>query len=429
MSTLGSMSTAISGLEAYGQQLAIVSDNIVNASTVGFKSSRGEFQSVLADAIGGSATSNNQAGRGTRIGGVTGQFTQGNIKSTERGTDLAVTGNGFFVLDSSAKGRVYTRDGAFRFDKEGWLTSLDGAKVQAYQASPEGTITGKLGDLRIPFDTIPAKPSNKIQIHMNLDARKLAMPNFDPRRPDETSQFTTATQVFDSVGNAHAVQLYFNKSSEGSWEWRAMIDGADIDGGNPEEKMLMAEGELEFDQLGQLMSSSQSLVNTSFSGGAIPDQELFFDFGDSLDEEGTGQKGTTQYGSKSATFRNVQDGFSAGQLLDTGIDSDGIVRGIYTNGLDRVLGQVALARFEATERLGRTGENQFKENMTSGQAIVGKANDNGIGGVLNRSLEQSNVDIAKEFVTMIQAQRGFQASAKSITTANEMLGEVMSFIK
>jgi len=426
MGVISSMATAISGLEANGQALGVISDNIVNSNTTGFKASRGEFQSILAADMTSGAGS--EMGRGTSLGGITTLFTQGSITKTDRGTDVAVNGNGFFVLKGDSRGMSYTRDGAFRFDKDGWLTNLNGMKVQAYGASPEGKVTGRLGDVRIPFNSIPAKSTSKIEMHVNLDARVPVAPPLDPARPDETTQFTSSVQVFDSIGNAHAVGVYYNKTSDSTWEWAAMTDGANLAGGTQGQPTAIAQGTLVFDAEGKLFSSEQSLVNTSFANGAIPDQQIQFDFGSpaGVGLDGAGKDGTTQFGSKSAMFRNVQDGFSAGYLTDTNIDGDGLITGVYTNGQNRLLGQLALARFEASERLSKMGENQFRETVGSGQPNIGKPNSNGRGVLMTKSLEGSNVDLAKEFVDMIKAQRGFQASAKSITTANEMLDEVIN---
>jgi flagellar hook protein FlgE len=324
---------------------------------------------------------------------------------------------------------TYSRDGSFRFDKDGWLTNLNGNRVQAYQGTPDGQkISGKLGDIRLPFNTIPAKPTNKVQLHVNLDARVPASPTpLDLARPEETSQFTSAVQVFDSVGNAHSVGLYFTRTGDSTWEWAGMTDGANLAGGTPGQPTAIAQGTLTFDAEGKLFSNEQTLVNTTFANGAIPDQNLQFDFGSGLaTENGNGMDGTTMYGSKSGMFRNVQDGWSAGYLTDTMIDSDGNITGVYTNGQNKLLGQLALARFESNERLAKVGENQFRETTASGQPSIGKPNTNGRGVVMTKSLENSNVDLAKEFVEMIKVQRGFQASTKSITTANEMLDEVIN---
>ena len=210
-----------------------------------------------------------------------------------------------------------------------------------------------------------------------------------------------------------------------------MTDGGNLAGGTWASRRRSSRvTTLVFDQVGKHRRRRiRKLLNTSFANGAVPDQKMEFNFGDPIDKLGTGEKGTTQYGSKSAAFRNIQDGWGAGTLADTSIDSDGLVTGIYTNGQNRVLGQVAMSRFEATERLSKVGENQFRETIESGQPLIGKANTNGRGQIMTKSLEQSNVDIAKEFVDMIKAQRGFQASAKTITSANEMLDEVIEIAR
>ncbi|MBI1859981.1 MAG: flagellar hook protein FlgE [Deltaproteobacteria bacterium] len=424
MSVLSSMATAISGLETHGQSLAVISDNIVNANTTGFKASRGEFQTILAQDLNASGSSM-QIGRGAMMTGITNLFTQGSVTRTERATDMAIQGNGFFILNGDRLGQTYTRDGAFRFDKQGWLVNTNGYHVQAYQASEEGKITGKLSDIRIPFNTMKAKSTGNVELNVNLDGRAKIMEPMDLTRPEETSQFVTGLQVFDSVGNAHGLNVYFNKTGEGTWEWHGMTDGANIEGGEAGKPSEVVQGQLVFDQEGRLQTSESATVNGNFINGAIPDQQFLFNFGDPIDGGGTGQKGSTQYGSKSSTFRSLQDGFAAGMLADTSIDQDGNVSGVYTNGQNKLMGQIALARFEATERLSKVGENQFRESVDSGQPLIGKANTNGRGVLMTNSLENSNVDLAKEFVEMIKAQRGFQASAKSITTANEMLDEVI----
>ncbi len=423
MALYNAIDTSLSGLEANGQHLSLVSDNIVNANTTGFKSTRGEFQDfVLQHLIAGP---NQDVGRGVNMAGTTTSFHQGSINHTERNTDVAINGNGFFVLDGG-KGRSFTRDGSFRFDRQGWLTTLNGERVQAYQAGADGSISGKVSDIRVPQDSLPARPSNRVQVHMNLDSRANVYDKFDLDHPQETAQFSTASSVYDSLGNQHSVGMYFNKVDDGTWEWVAMADGAEMDKGDPGEQVQVARGLLVFDEVGRLEYSDQYLTNTSFAGGAKPNQELQFDFGDAIDDDGTGVKGSTQYGAKSSVFRNVQDGFGSGTLLDMDIDAEGIVSGVYSNGFSRPLGQLAIARFEATERLGRVGQNQFKETTNSGAALLGKSNANGRGQVVTRSLERSNVDLASEFMEMLRAQRGFQASARSINTANNMLDEIVA---
>lgn len=424
MGVVSTMSTAISGLESNGEMLSVISDNIVNANTTAFKGSRAEFNAILMeDKLNSSG--GNQIGSGSRVAAITSLFTQGSISRTNRSTDMAINGQGFFVLKGD-RGTTFTRDGAFRFDKDGWMTTFGGAKVQAYQASPEGKITGKMGDIRLSYTAIPAKPTNKVTLHCNLDARMAPGAPLVLERPEDSAHYTTATQIFDSVGNAHPVSVYFNRTADNSWEWYAMTDGSDMVGGTKGTPSAIARGNLEFDQQGRLANSTQEVINTSFTGGAIPEQNLFFDFGDSLAELGTGQKGTTMYGATNGVFRNVQDGFTAGHLADTIIDGDGFITGVYSNGENRLLGQMAIARFDAAEKLTKTGENMFLETPGSGQAEIGKAKTNGRGAIATRALETSNIDLASEFVEMIKAQRGFQASAKSISTANDMLEEIIN---
>ncbi len=429
MSIIGSMSTSISGLEANGQALAVISDNIVNANTTGFKASRGEFQSVLGQDFGGGGGEVGEIGRGTSLGGVTGLFTQGSTTRTERATDVAINGSGFFILKNEGRGLTYTRDGSFRFDKDGWLTSINGQKVQAYQATGDGKLTAKLADIRIPSNSIPAKATKKVDIHVNLDARTPISPSLDQMRPDETCNFTASVQVYDSIGNAHPVGVYFTRKSNTEWEWSALTDGSNLQGGKAGIPEALAKGKLTFDQDGKLVDSEQSLENTTFVNGAVANQKLAFDFGKEVEKNGKNageMDTTTMFGSKSSLFRNGQDGYAAGSLTDTLIDEDGVISGVYTNGQNRLLGQLALARFDANEKLDKLGQNQYRETVGSGQANVGQPNSNGRGTVMTRSLESSNVDIAKEFVNMIKTQRGFQASAKGITTANEMLDEVIN---
>lgn len=424
MGVVSTMNTAISGLEAHGEMLSVISDNIVNANNTSFKSSRAEFSAVLMeDKLNSSG--GNQIGSGTRVSAITSLFTQGSISRTNRATDMAVNGEGFFVLKSN-RGATYTRDGAFRFDKDGWMTTFGGARVQAYQASTEGKITGKVGDVRLAFTAIPAKPTNKVSLFANLDARLPITGPLNLERPEDTSQFTTATQVFDSVGNVHAMSVYYNRTAENTWEWYGMVDGGELAGGSAGTPSTVARGTLTFNQNGQLQGQTQEVVNSTFAGGAIPQQPMYFDFGDAIDEFGTGQRGTTMYGANSGVFRNIQDGYTAGNLADTIVDGEGLITGVYSNGENRTLGQLIMARFEAPERLTKTGENMFVETPGSGQADVGKAKTNGRGAIATRALENSNVDLASEFVEMIKAQRGFQASAKSITTANDMLDEVIN---
>lgn len=422
MSILSSFNIGVTGLSAAGQSMGIIGDNIANAGTFGFKSSRGEFQDMLSASLRG-IDGGDQIGSGAKLAHVTGQFTQGTIARTQNVTDLAINGNGFFNVDAPF-GKGYTRDGAFHFDKEGYLINGDGYKVNGFQPNEEGEITNKLGPIKLGITNIPATPTSEVKFSMNLDSREGAK-IFDPKNPEKTSNFNTSVTIYDSVGTARLVTLYFNRSAAG-WDYHAMVDGADAVNGKAGEMIEMANGQLKFDPKGMLLEEVPGVNSFNFNKGAIAGQKISFDFGTSIKDGGTGVEATTQFGSKSSVARHSQDGSSAATLSSMSFNDEGILTAVYDNGAQRELGQIAIAKFENLEGLFKTGKNLFKETRKSGQAALGKPGADGRGEVLAKSIEQSNVDIANEFVGLMGAQRNFQANTKTITTSDQMLQEVLN---
>jgi flagellar hook protein FlgE len=423
MSILSSFNIGVTGLNAAGQSMGVIGDNIANAGTHGFKSSRAEFQDMLANSLKG-IDGGDQMGSGTKLAHITAQFTQGTVARTNNITDLAINGNGFFTVEAPF-GTGYTRDGAFHFDKEGYMVSGDGYKVQGFQPDEKGNITNKLGAIKLGNTNIPATATSEVKMSMNLDSRE-KMLKFDPKNPDKTSNFNTSVTVYDSVGTARLVTLYFNKQADGAWDYHAMVDGADAQNGKPGELMEMANGQLKFDQKGILQEEIPGLNSFSFNKGALAGQKINFDFGSSVKEGGTGLDAATQYGSKSSVARHSQDGSSAATLASMSFNDKGVLTAVYDNGVQRELGQVAIAKFENNEGLFKTGKNLFKETRKSGQAAMGKPGSDGRGEVLAKSIEQSNVDIANEFINLMAAQRNFQANTRTITTSDQMLQEVLN---
>jgi flagellar hook protein FlgE len=424
MSILSSFSIGVTGLNAAGQSMGVIGDNIANAGTHGFKSSRAEFQDMLANSLKG-IDGGDQMGSGTKLAHVTSQFTQGTIARTQNITDIAINGNGFFTVDAPF-GRGYTRDGAFHFDKEGYMVNGDGYKVQGFAPDEKGNITNKLSPIKLGNTNIPATPTSEVKMSMNLDSRD-PVKAFDPKNPDKTSSFNTSVTVYDSVGTARLVTLYFNKLAEGaSWQYHAMVDGADAQNGKAGELVEMANGSLKFDQKGMLIEETPGTNSFNFNKGALAGQKINFDFGASLKEGGTGLDAATQFGSKSSVARNSQDGSSAATLASMSFNDNGVLTAVYDNGIQRELGQVAIAKFENNEGLFKTGKNLFKETRKSGQAALGKPGQDGRGEVLAKSIEQSNVDIANEFISLMAAQRNFQANTRTITTSDQMLQEVLN---
>lgn len=424
MSILSSFNIGVTGLNAAGQSMGVIGDNIANAGTHGFKSSRAEFQDMLANSLKG-IDGGDQMGSGTKLAHITSQFTQGTVARTQNITDLAINGNGFFVVDAPF-GKGYTRDGAFHFDKEGYMINGDGYKVQGFQPDEKGNITNKQGAIKLGNTNIAATPTSEIKMSMNLDSRD-GIKAFDPKNPDKTSNFNTSVTVYDSVGTARLVTLYFNKQADGAtWEYHAMVDGADAANGVPGQMQEMANGKLKFNQKGLLEEETPGMNSFNFNKGAQANQQIALNFGSSLKEGGTGLDAATQFGSKSSVARHSQDGASAATLASMSFNDDGVLTAVYDNGVQRELGQVAVAKFENNEGLFKTGKNLFKETRKSGQAALGKPGADGRGEVLAKSIEQSNVDIAQEFIGLMAAQRNFQANTRTITTSDQMLQEVLN---
>jgi len=422
MGILRSFTIGVSGLNASGQGMGVISDNIANAGTNGFKSSRAEFQDVLAVSLKG-IEGGDQFGAGTKLGHIKPLMTQGDITRTDSVTDLAISGDGFFKVSAPA-GHSYTRDGSFHFDKEGRLVSMDGYPILGFQADENGNILNKMEEIKVDSTSIPAKATNEVKILMNLDTRELKK-EFNIESPDKSSNFSNTVTVYDNVGTARTVTIYYNKLDNNEWEYHVAADGKDVEGGKPDTMYEQANGKITFNDKGQLQEVKEGKNAYNFNKGAAKDQKITLNFGQSIKEGGTGLDATTQYGSDSAVARHVQNGSSAATLTSLSFNDKGILTAVYNNGETRDLAQIAIAKFENNEGLFKIGKNLFKESKSSGQPALGKPGEQGRGEVLSKSIELSNVDIANEFVNLMTAQRNFQANAKTLTTADQMLQEVL----
>jgi len=421
MSILRSFNIGVAGLSAAGSGLSVIGDNIANAGTTGYKASRPEFQDVLATSLNG-VSGGDQFGAGVRLAHIKPIMTQGNVTRTESITDLAISGNGFFQVEAPF-GKAFSRDGSFHFNKEGALVNSDGYKVMGFKADENNKITSKLEEIKVGNTAIGAKATKKVKISMNIDSRE-EIKAFDPLKPDETSAYSNTLTVYDTVGTPRLVTMYFNKSANNNWEYHAMADGADIEGGAPGVLQEAGAGTIQFDDQGRL-SLEQGAITFNFNKGAKP-QVIEFDFGESITEGGDGLQASTQYGSTSTTARHEQDGFSAATLASLSFNDNGILTAVYDNGETKDISQMAIAKFENNEGLFKMGKNLFQESKVSGQAAMGKPVTGGRGEIISKSLELSNVDIASEFVNLMTSQRNFQASAKTLTTADQMIQEVFN---
>ncbi len=426
MAILSSLWTGVSGLQAQGEGLSVVADNIANANTTGFKASRAEFQDIMSRNLKG-IDGGNQMGRGVRVGAVNPILSQGNLDHTDRATDLAVNGDGYFQVKGT-EGVSYTRDGSFHFDKSGFLTTTSGQRVQGHQSNLKGEIENKVGDMKFPRALVGASGTKEIKMDLNLDSR--ATPNaktFDAKDPFKTSDFATAVEMYDSQGNKHMLNMFFNRGEDRTWTFRGLVDGKEVEGTPPELQGQLAqvcEGKMQFTEDGILQSQEMTNSAFNFNGGAKLGQEIKFNFGSDLATGGTGE-GTKQFGSDSDVVTWRQDGSAAGTVTGLSFNDEGVLTASYSNGQVVDLGQILLAKFENPEALFKQGGNLFKQSRDSGEPSLGAARMSGRGSIMAKSLERSTVDLAAEFVTMITDQRAFQANAKTITTSDELLSEVI----
>lgn len=424
MGVLSSLFTGVSGLAAQGEALGVVGDNIANANTIGFKASRAEFADIVAKNLKG-VLGGNQIGRGVKLGAVNPVLLQGNVDATENATDLAIMGDGYFTCKGT-DGQSFTRDGSLHFDREGFLVTFDDQRLQGYQADEKNKLTSLVGDIRLPKAITPARATKKVEITTNLDSRAQVGLPFDIEKANETSQFATGIEMHDSQGTKHLVTFYFNKTADRQWEWHGVCDGKDIQGA-PQDKMFeVTSGKLGFTVDGKLDTVAETKRNYNFAGGAQPNQQIELYFGDAITTlQGKGLMGSVQYGKESDILSWKQDGSSAGTISSMSFSDSGVLSAQYSNGETKDIAQILLAKFDAPEKLFKVGNNRFKESRESGTPAIGAPERAGRGKIFSKSLERSTVDLAMEFVNLIQNQRGFQANAKTISTTDEMLAEVL----
>jgi flagellar hook protein FlgE len=430
MAIIGTMYSGISGLIANGLAMEIIGNNLANINTPAFKASRGDFSDILSSTADSGAT----VGRGSQLEAVSQVFTQGGLQSTESVTDMAIEGAGFFLLSSEVNdGNFYTRAGNFQINSTGYVVNPNGYFLQGYVLDADGEVTGTPSDIRIgnaPLEPKPTGHGTGIEIYSNLDANAELNPGgvaFDATDPDATSNFSASITVYDSLGESHQVTAYFRKTAENptgnTWEWNAVTPADDHATGVD---TICANGTLEFNTDGGLVTETTTASSFDFSGGATQAQAIAFDFGDAISDGGTGFSGSTQFGAQSAVSFQSQDGSGPSYLQSISIDTDGIIMGKYNNGETVQFAQISMANFNTPEKLTQVGGNVYQETTQSGPPIIGVADTAGNGRIFSNTLEMSNVDMAQQFVQMITTQRGYQANSRSISTTDEMLTELLN---
>lgn len=420
MGLLDSLQTSISGAQASSKKMSSVTDNIANAGTHGFKGSNAEFEEALS--ISNDEHSNpTSAQAGTRHAITKLNFSQGEIARSSAGTDMAISGDGFFRVETKY-GMAYTRDGSFEFNKDGELVTGDGHKVQGYRVGEDGKVTTQQGVIKLTDLTRPATGTSKIDVTLNLDARgdnKV----FDPQNPDKTSNFSKEMKVFDATGKERYITVYFTKVDNNQWQYNAMVDGEDYPAGVKGQKYPGASGLLTFDN-GKLQNETKLASTFNFADAGA--QEIDLDFGESVADGGDGSQATTTFGTKSSVSKFRADGHKTATLKSIGFGEDGMMQAHYDNGEIKDISQVMLGKFQNNQGLKKIGGNLYVETQSSGQANLGTPGSDGRGNVLAQSIEMSNVDIANEYVNLMKTQATFAANSKTLNVSDQLLQKVIN---
>ncbi len=402
---------ALTGLKSSSSELEVISNNIANSSTVGFKSSDIKFGDIYGTA--GIGATGNSIGRGVRVTDVVQKFAKGDVTYTESQLDLSISGSGqgFFKLNDNGAIQ-YSRAGSFGLDRDGYIINGAGQKLMGYPAV-DGTVVPTPGDLRIESVDTAAKQTQEVSLNLNLNASNDVTPPFDPADP-ESYNFTTSTTFYDSLGASHLTSFHFRKSATNEWELHALAGDTEITPAGGSAIQFNSDGSLQSvdgDPAGRLV-----IPPFTVQPGSDP-MNVTLDLSE-----------LTQFFGQSGVNEISQDGYGAGRLNDFGINADGMVLGYYTNGQASAMGQITVTSFRNPQGLQQVSNTSWQETFSSGEALSGIPGSATLGTIQSGSLEQSNVDVTEELVKMISTQRNFQANAQVIS-ASDMLTQTVMNIK
>jgi flagellar hook protein FlgE len=421
------MFSAISGLKGHQVMMDVIANNISNVNTAGFKASRVTFQDILSQTMRGATAPNGnlgsinpaQVGLGMTVGAIDVLQTQGNLQSTGKVTDMAILGEGFFVLADGMQ-RYYSRDGGFDISLDGSLVSpTSGLTVQGWQADAFGKIdtTGPIGNIVVPVgQRTTATATKTAAVRGNLDASA-----------DIGTKVNTTLTMYDSLGVRHSIGLTLEKTAANAWSWTSAPDPSDP------VVTTASTGTLTFSSDG-ILTASTGTLSVAFdptTSGANTPIDIVGDWTAAVPPApnppaaGFDWSALTQFAG-SSELAPRSDGFTSGTLVTFSVGSSGEVTGVYSNGQTQPLGQIAVATFLSTGGLQKAGQNAFQVSAASGEAIIGTPASGGRGKIVTGSLEMSNVDLAAQFTGMITAQRGFQANSRVITASDEMLQDLVN---
>jgi flagellar hook protein FlgE len=404
---MSSFSIPLSGLSASENALDVISNNLANLNTVGFKDQQASFQDLFYQNLGATGSGDPiQVGAGTEIGSVTSDFTNGSIESTGVPSDVAITGDGLFVTEDANGNMEFTRAGNFTVNTQGELVTQNGQTVMGYGAV-DGVVAPGQGLVALqvgPGQTSPAAATSTMQQQTNLDASAAV-----------GDTYSTPLTVYDSLGNSHVLTFNYTKTATNTWTYQITLPAADTGGtGNP---TVVNSGTLTFGPNGNLLTPAGAVAGIKISGltdgaGAMNmTWDLYGSSGASL---------LTQVASQSTTSSTSQNGYASGTLQSYTVNSDGTISGSFSNGQVQTIGQIALASFPNNQGLELVGGDNYVPTLASGQAVIGAPGAGGRGVLTGGSLEQSNVDISTEFTQLIVTQRGFEANARMVTTLDSI---------
>jgi flagellar hook protein FlgE len=407
----------LSGMNAASKNLDVIGNNVANANTTGFKSSRTEFTQMFGSAIGSSSST--ASGQGVSVGAISQQFLQGNVSATGNALDVAINGNGFLQLELTDGTTAYSRAGSLQIDKDGQLVNRQGAKVMGFQTDPTtgDVISRTPSAITVPIDKgIVGQKTSAITAKVNLDANASSY-DAAANKP-AYSTYSSSFDVYNSQGEAIPVNLFFVKSAAGtpnSWAVHYQVDNST--------PFSIAAGNLLSTVTFKNDGSFDSAIPATTALTTIPFKEA----DDSTVINTTVDlKGLTQLASRFSVSQLSQDGYASGDLNNVSIEPDGTVLARYSNGLSLSQGQLVLAKFNNSQGLASSTGGNWVQTPTSGEPVTGTPSSSNFGSIQSGSLEESNVDLTAELVNMMTAQRSYQANAQTLKTQDQVMSTLVN---
>ena len=407
---MSSFSIPLTGLESSSTALNTIANNLSNMNTTAFKSQDVSFSDLFYQQIGSSGSGNPlELGAGTQVAATSTDFSEGSINATGNSSDVALDGNGFFILQNGGS-TLYTRDGSFTLSSGGALTSQAGLQVMGYPVV-NGVVNtnASLTPIQIPVGQAQQPvPTANFSMTANLDA-SAAVGTSVP------AQIT----LYDSLGVSHAATVNFTKTGASTWDYSISLPAGDATGGTN------LTGTLTFDSNGNLVSPATNVAGISFTGlsDGASDMTLNWNLYGS-----NNQPTLTQFATTSDVSTTNQDGYTSGEYTGFTIDPDGVVSAQFSNGNKSPVGQIALANVTNPEGLQILGGNNYETTLASGAASAGVAGAGGLGTLQDDALEQSNVNISTQFSDLIVAQQAYEASSKAVTTFDTVSQDTINMI-